>query len=298
MTQGPLFSISRSVLCMFRPKRPVQAASLHGKPPLEIMTHSSLRSCQVCRWNSPHPPPQIRRHDSPGGGRGRLGGRDLANADETDAPTPPLSTPEFPRGHWRGRGAGMARAWRGLLAIFGAGVARAWRWRGTGMSCSPWSLPPHQRYPLHTSCCCTTAVHAPLSAGPTTRSPVWNGSTLCMGTSASRTLTVSSLSGDSLVTTKSQPQGHEQVSKQMRARGNSAPSAPGPHSFNLPGSENPDSGGRKFRGGAPFCHGPETPRMGGKQLCTWLPKSGNPNKAKMIFAGRAIRRWKDRMPVR
>eukprot|EP00661_Eupelagonemidae_sp_cell13_P011313 gene11313-biopygen10899 len=41
-------------------------------------------------------------------------------------------------GHWRGRAAGMARAWRGLQGIFGlggAGVARAWRGRGAGMSC-------------------------------------------------------------------------------------------------------------------------------------------------------------------
>eukprot|EP00661_Eupelagonemidae_sp_cell13_P016722 gene16722-biopygen14346 len=43
-------------------------------------------------------------------------------------------------GHWRGRGAGVARAWRGLIGIFGlggAGVARAWRGRGAGMSCDP-----------------------------------------------------------------------------------------------------------------------------------------------------------------
>eukprot|EP00661_Eupelagonemidae_sp_cell13_P020199 gene20199-biopygen4064 len=37
-------------------------------------------------------------------------------------------------GHWRGRGAGMARSWRGLIGNFwigwrgrGAGMARAWR---------------------------------------------------------------------------------------------------------------------------------------------------------------------------
>eukprot|EP00661_Eupelagonemidae_sp_cell13_P010297 gene10297-biopygen12299 len=48
------------------------------------------------------------------------------------------------------RGAGvarayMARAWRGLQAIFplgGAGVARAWRGRGAGMSCNPWPQDP------------------------------------------------------------------------------------------------------------------------------------------------------------
>eukprot|EP00661_Eupelagonemidae_sp_cell13_P023878 gene23878-biopygen17869 len=42
-------------------------------------------------------------------------------------------------GHWRGRGAGMARAWRGLICIFWLGVARAWRGRGADMSCSPCS---------------------------------------------------------------------------------------------------------------------------------------------------------------
>eukprot|EP00661_Eupelagonemidae_sp_cell13_P010216 gene10216-biopygen224 len=38
----------------------------------------------------------------------------------------------------------MARAWRGLQAIFGlggAGVARAWRGRGAGMSCDPLGIP-------------------------------------------------------------------------------------------------------------------------------------------------------------
>eukprot|EP00661_Eupelagonemidae_sp_cell13_P022256 gene22256-biopygen11727 len=66
-------------------------------------------------------------------------------------------------GQWRGRGAGMARAWRGLWAVFGlggAGVARAWRGRGAGMSCDPWrsarpafAAPPTQQ--RSDTCLCT-----------------------------------------------------------------------------------------------------------------------------------------------
>eukprot|EP00661_Eupelagonemidae_sp_cell13_P015629 gene15629-biopygen21726 len=59
------------------------------------------------------------------------------------APHPHRLAPPGGTGQWRGRGAGMAREWRGLQAILawgGAGVARTWRGRGAGISCSPWPL--------------------------------------------------------------------------------------------------------------------------------------------------------------
>eukprot|EP00661_Eupelagonemidae_sp_cell13_P010614 gene10614-biopygen4792 len=41
----------------------------------------------------------------------------------------------------------MARAWRGLLVLFGlgAGVARAWRRRVAGWACDPWYFSSNRR---------------------------------------------------------------------------------------------------------------------------------------------------------
>eukprot|EP00661_Eupelagonemidae_sp_cell13_P007220 gene7220-biopygen22513 len=53
----------------------------------------------------------------------------------------PRKTGEAPPGQWsQDTGAGMARAWRGLEALFGLGcadVVRAWRGRGAHLACEP-----------------------------------------------------------------------------------------------------------------------------------------------------------------